>query len=205
MTSRVLTFPGISPLCPYDWFSFGDGDRLVAASDVCGHVVVVNTQTRKLVVRRDFVGFLDLGPAILNRDGTEMAVANSANPGQVALVKLATDKIIAVLTGDTKAIQSLAFSPNGNLIATASLDDTVRIWNARTGQLLRILDHPDGVYNVAFSPDGTQVSTLDYAGVIRIFPTCPAECTNPKALLALARARVTRSLTPQEDKEFGIP
>jgi WD40 repeat protein len=109
-----------------------------------------------------------------------------------------------VLTGDTKAIESLAFGPDGNLIATASLDDTVRIWNARTGQLLRILDHPDGVYDVAFSPDGTQVATLDYAGVIRIFPTCP-DCTNPTALLALAHTRVTRSLTPQEGKEFGIP
>jgi WD40 repeat protein len=67
MTGRVLTFPGISSLCPFDWFSFGDGDRLVAASDVCGHVVVVNAQTGRLVVRRDFVGFLDLGPAVLKQ------------------------------------------------------------------------------------------------------------------------------------------
>lgn len=202
MTGRLLKFSNVSSGCPYAYFNFGSDDRLVVATDICGDVVVVNTRTDKLVGHvLHFVGYLTLGPAVFNGSGTMLAVANSANPGQVAIVNLATDETIAALTGDTKGIETLAFSPDGSLIATASLDGTARIWNAHTGQELRILDHPDGVIDAAFNPDGSQLATLDYAGVIRIFRTCP-DCTNSQALLALARTRITRRLTAAERRTF---
>jgi hypothetical protein len=66
-----------------------------------------------------------------------------------------------------------------------------------------VLEHPDGVENIAFSPDGHSVATLDFAGVIRIWDAC-ADCTNPAALLALARSRVTRQLTANERRAFHV-
>jgi len=201
-TGRTVKLPLFSPGCGFLYYSFGAGDRLIAGNDACGNAAVWSTRTGRLAGHvLHFVGFINLGPPVLSSDGTELAVANSANPGQVAIVDVATGRTVSVLTGDTRGIQDLAFSPDGSLLATASLDGTARIWNARTGQQLRILDQPDGLDNVAFSPDGSQLATLDYAGVIRIFPTCP-DCTNPRALLALARARVTRALTAAERRTF---
>jgi WD40 repeat protein len=66
-----------------------------------------------------------------------------------------------------------------------------------------VLEHPDGVENVAFSPNGRSVATLDFAGVIRIWDACNG-CTNPAALTALARSRVTRQLTDDERRTFGV-
>jgi hypothetical protein len=57
--------------------------------------------------------------------------------------------------------------------------------------------------NVAFSPDGRSVATLDFAGVIRIWDACNG-CTNPAALMALARSRVTRQLTDDERRTFRV-
>ena len=64
-----------------------------------------------------------------------------------------------------------------------------------------MLDHPDAVNNVAFTPDGKSVATLDFDGTIRIWDAC-TDCENPTALLALAKQRVTRQLTPYERHAF---
>ena len=69
--------------------------------------------------------------------------------------------------------------------------------------MMRVLEHPDGVENVAFRPDGGSVATLDFAGVIRIWDACNG-CANPAALIALARSQVTRQLTDDERRTFGV-
>lgn len=52
-------------------------------------------------------------------------------------------------------ITSVIISPDGTLLAAASLDTQVRIFDALTGRLIDILKgHKDSVYSVAFSPDG---------------------------------------------------
>jgi WD40 repeat protein len=40
------------------------------------------------------------------------------------------------LTGHSGAVWSVAFSPNGNLVASGSRDNLVKIWNAETGALV---------------------------------------------------------------------
>ncbi|KAG8931679.1 hypothetical protein FRC02_002386 [Tulasnella sp. 418] len=64
------------------------------------------------------------------------------------------------LTGHTDWVRSVAFSSDGNLVASGSNDKTVGIWNAKTGALIRTLKgHKHTVNSVAFSPDGTRLAS----------------------------------------------
>jgi WD40 repeat protein len=130
-----------------------------------------------------------------------LAIASSTNDGQVTILDSATDRPVTVLTAHTRQVQDLAYRPDSALLATASIDHTVRIWDAHTGQQLRVLDHPDAVNNVAFTPDGKAVATLDFDGTIRMWDAC-TDCENPTALLALAKQHITRQLTLAERRTF---
>src|SRR5438105_1664915 len=55
----------------------------------------------------------------------------------------------------TNLVAAVAFAPGGTLLATGGWDGTVRLWQAQTGKLLRVLaGHRGDVAGVAFAPDG---------------------------------------------------
>ncbi len=55
-------------------------------------------------------------------------------------------------------VWSVAFSPDERTIASASGDQTVKVWDRQTGFILyNFIDHTDIVYSVVFSPDGTKL------------------------------------------------
>jgi WD40 repeat protein len=61
--------------------------------------------------------------------------------------------------GGYPAVMDLAFSPDGKLLATASDDQKVQIWNPNSGKLLYTLE--GGGHTVAFSPDGRLLASGD--------------------------------------------
>jgi WD40 repeat protein len=74
-------------------------------------------------------------------------------------------------------VYSVAFSPDGKTIASGSHDQTVREWDASSGQCLNTLQgHTEGVMSVVFSPDGKAVASGSYDGAIKLWDMKTGVC-----------------------------
>jgi WD40 repeat protein len=83
------------------------------------------------------------------------------------------------LKGHTQEVVGVSFSPDGEIIATASLDNTVKLWNSNGILLTTLTGHTGGVREPSFSPDGTFLvsASLDQTPILwnvkRILNTDP--------------------------------
>jgi WD40 repeat protein len=66
-------------------------------------------------------------------------------------------------------VHSAVFNPDGTRVVTASDDGRARIFDVRTGNLLRVLGHGAPIYSAAFNPKGTLVVTAGRDGAARVF------------------------------------
>ena len=74
-----------------------------------------------------------------------------------------------LVAGFISPVASVAFSPNGKLIASGSYDYTVKIWNAITGTEVMTMDkHSSLISDVAFGPDGKRFASASSDGTIRV-------------------------------------
>ncbi|MFL6037689.1 MAG: WD40 repeat domain-containing protein, partial [Gaiellaceae bacterium] len=113
-----------------------------------------------------------LRPPVLLRGGTvpksTVAIspdrrleARGARDGEVSLVDAHTRKVVRTWPAHTAAVTSVAFSPDGKKLVTASLDKDVRIWAVPSGKLLQgpLRWHFGPVASATFSPDGRWILT----------------------------------------------
>jgi WD40 repeat protein len=56
--------------------------------------------------------------------------------------------------GHSQEVIRVAFSPDGHVLASASQDGAVKLWDVATGRELRTLGKPDFIFSVAFSAGG---------------------------------------------------
>jgi len=82
---------------------------------------------------------------------------------------------LLMLLGHKNLVLDAVWSPDGTRVATASQDDTARLWDARTGEELVALKHRSDVNSVAFSPDGRLVVTASQDKTARVWDAVTGE------------------------------
>lgn len=73
--------------------------------------------------------------------------------------------------GHSRVIYAVALSPDGKRLASASVDNTIKLWNASDGTLLRTLGGAVYSNGLAFFPGGRRLASADGDGAVRIWDT----------------------------------
>jgi WD40 repeat protein len=98
--------------------------------------------------------------AALAPDGRTIADGGS---GKIHLRKVGQRQVVRTLGDREDVAVCLAFSQDGRILASVGLDDTLRLWNMRSGKLLHALNHFVGsVGSMAFSPEGSALVRVQY-------------------------------------------
>jgi len=116
-----------------------------------------------------------LNGAALAPDGQTLAVAgvpfgNGRHGMLIYLIRLSTGRVEKTFKGHTSVVMAVDFSRDGTLLASASSDRTVRLYDVTTGKTVRIFQgHNDSIRDVAFGPSGALVATVCMDGTAAIW------------------------------------
>jgi len=90
---------------------------------------------------------------------------------------LAMPRMRLALSGHRELVVSVAWSPDGKSLATASADRTAKVWDVATGrELLTLAGHTDFVRSVAWSPDGRRLATVSADRTARVWAASAGHC-----------------------------
>ena len=157
------------------------GRRTAALAVACGAAVLVLAAGTAYGLNRSHVS--DAGASTPTPGTSAVAVPSAAKsasaspdptPARTSTpVQRATTPVrrLLTLTGFDGALNAVAFSPNGTLLAGAASDGTIRLWNTSTGAPVgkALTGHTGPVNTVAFSPDGTRLATAGDDRTIRLW------------------------------------
>ena len=83
------------------------------------------------------------------------------------------------LSGHSSDVNSVAFAPDGKILASASDDKTIKLWNSATGQEIRTLTgHSNWIWSIAFSPNSKILASSGADKTIKLWDVATGNLIN---------------------------
>ena len=138
----------------------------------------------------------DVMSAAFSPDGQQVVTAST--DGYCRIWDVDTGALLKAIPHDI-AVRSAEFNPQGDLLLTAAADGVARLWTLPGYQLrTELKGHTETLPDARFSNDGDYIITASRDGTARIYNT------KPWWVYSLATQRVTRKLTAEERKKYGV-
>jgi len=143
------------------------GFRWVIAGLDDGSIFIRKTVSEDAPI--EFLAFQRCHLAIYSPDSNFIA-ADTLGTYSIRVWDIRYEKPPISLIGHSRPISTIAFSPDGKRLVSASHDKTIRIWNVETGRALKsLIGHQEIVKSAFFSPDGKRVVSTSRDHTIRIW------------------------------------
>ncbi len=105
-----------------------------------------------------------------NHAGDRLAVAGHDQSVRVFSVANGSLKESVTLSGHTRPVFAVTFSPDDQQLVSAGADRTLKVWNAVSGELVRTLaHHTDAVHALAFRPESTYCASAGADQTVRVW------------------------------------
>ncbi|MBL0233872.1 MAG: caspase family protein [Chitinophagaceae bacterium] len=170
--SRISVMEGLNGLIGNATFT-EDGQTVITGSDD-SLVVWWNANTGKII--KGTIMNAGVDQVSISPDQKSIAVAQSDH--KVKIVDATTREVQYTLTGHSDKIHFLKWNRAGDMLLTASFDNSAITWDTKTGEKLNSLVCDNMVYTAVFSQDEKKIITCSRDNIVRLWNTADGKLIN---------------------------
>ena len=153
--------------------AFAPNGHLIASASADKQILLWNTVSNQTFAKRLTTSSVPVVSLAITSTGTLLASAGGdrTSPADISLWTLPVSAAPKVLSSTDRLVTSLAFSPDGQLLASGSLAGGIHLWNLQSASIQHEFLAPNSstVYAVAFSPDGRLLAAATDAPNISVW------------------------------------